>query len=155
MFQKQAARLLRRQWSSPTELAEELVAMFRDEDSLAHKGPIDLNGPTGVKVSDSTTNRVDIGDEDTAVYINGELFSGSGATNVFLGKVVGGSGDTYSVEIYANGSGQAATDTVTATVPQIDPDEEIPAETWIDAVHKFGSGDDATYEFQPPVWIDG
>lgn len=80
--------------------------------------------------------------------------SGSG-TNVFLGKITDGSGSSYTVELYGNGSGQAPTHTVTATVPQIDPTEQIPADTWIAAVHRFvdpvtGA---VTYEFQPPIWL--
>ncbi len=73
---------------------------------------------------------------------------GSGG-GTFLGKVVSGTGDTYSVELYGNGSAQPATATVSATVPQIDPTATIPAGTWIAAVYQFGT----SYQFQPPVWL--
>ncbi len=85
---------------------------------------------------------------------------GGGGGNVFLGKVTGGSGNTYTVEIYGNGSSGGATGTVSATVPQIDSTETIPAGTWIAAVHAFGTTDEQgnvsfTYEFQPPVFMFG
>lgn len=75
-------------------------------------------------------------------------------TNVFLGQVVGGSGQTYLVNLFGNGSGQGATDQVEATCPQIDAGEQIPGGTWIAAVHRFeAENGTVTYEFQVPVWI--
>jgi hypothetical protein len=80
--------------------------------------------------------------------------SGSG-TNVFLGRVTGGGGNTYAVQLYGHGSGHGPTHEVSATVPQIDPEESIPAGTWIAAVHRFVDPEtgEVTYEFQPPVWM--
>lgn len=71
----------------------------------------------------------------------------------FLGRVVSGTGDTYQVALHGNGSSQAATATVSATVPQIDAAETIPAGTWLAAVHAFTVAGVTVYEFQPPVWL--
>lgn len=90
------------------------------------------------------------GGSPTTVY---EFVKPGGAGNVTLGKVTNGSGNTYTVELYGNGSAQPATGTVTATVPQIYGSATIPVGTWVSAVYKFGSGDSTTYEFQPPVWL--
>jgi hypothetical protein len=84
-----------------------------------------------------------------------------GGTTVFLARVVSGSGNTYQVNIYGNGSGQPPTNPlvgetrppVTATVPQIDPDEQIPAGFWISALYQFTNNGVTTYEFQPSIWI--
>lgn len=99
---------------------------------------------------------------------------GTSGTTVFLAKVVSGSGDTYLVDIYGNGSNHGPTNplpfgsavnissgtsgpSVTATVPQIDPDETIPVGFWISALYQFSNVVDGntviTYEFQPPVWV--
>ncbi len=106
-----------------------------------------------------TTNGITIGNPSTPVTIRGIPFPegivAAGTTNVFLGRVQSGSGNTYTVQLYGNGSGQAATALVVATVPQIDSGETIPPGTWLAAVHEFLNGDTLTYEFQPPVWMSG
>ncbi len=97
--------------------------------------------------------RIDIGELETVIYIKGKVYppeASAAGTTVFLGKVISGTGNTYVVELYGKGSSQAATKTVTATVPQIADEEQIPPDTWIGAVHQFDNG---IYEFQPPVWI--
>lgn len=73
---------------------------------------------------------------------------GASATTVYLGQVISGTGNTYTVEIYGT-NGESAGQ-VTATVPQIESSEQIPAGTWIAAVHKF---DGDVYKFQIPVWL--
>lgn len=65
-----------------------------------------------------------------------------------LGKVTGGSGSTYTVELYASGISHAPTGTVTATVPQIAGGEAVPVGTYVTVVHAGGE-----YNFQPTVWI--
>ncbi len=179
MFGHQAIRLMRERWTSPSELAEELVSMFDDKIPLDHNGPLTLrklnaNAPGlqilntaggdslrveggEVIVKDVThftvtgADAIDIGELETPINIKGKPYppEGSGGTTVFLGRVVSGTGNTYVVELYGKGSSQAATKTVTATVPQIADEEQIPPDTWIGAVHQF----DGSYEFQPPVWI--
>jgi hypothetical protein len=80
---------------------------------------------------------------------------GSGGTTVFLGQVVSGSGDTYSVNLFGSGTAQASTATVTVTIPQIATTETIPATTWLQAVYQFtDSSGNVTYEAQVPVWLD-
>lgn len=65
-----------------------------------------------------------------------------------LGIIVGGSGDTYSVQLYPKGFGEAGGAVVTVTVPLIDPAEVIDPGTKISGiVSKNG-----VYYYQPPVW---
>ncbi len=99
---------------------------------------------------------------------------GGTGTTAFLARVVSGTGDTYLVDIYGNGAAHSKTNPspaggsvdiknpdsgppVMATVPEIDPDEEIPAGTWISALYQFSNivnGQTAiTFEFQCPIWI--
>ncbi len=119
-----------------------------DKNGINTYGPIFNNGPV--------TNNDDVTNNGTVTGGGG----GGGATTSFLGKVISGTGNRYKVALYGNGSSQPSTATVTATVPQIDPNEQIPADTWIAAVHAFTSiGPDlnpvVTYEFQPPVYLYG
>ncbi len=128
---------------------------------------VNINGDTiSLKGGDVTIKggTVTISGDDVKIIRTGggppdPTSPGSVATTVFLGQVVSGSGGSYLVAIYGKGSGSAATATVSATVPQIDPGETIPAGTWVGAVHKFVVVDDegkvtaTTHEFQPPVWM--
>ncbi len=87
---------------------------------------------------------------------DGVPISGGGGTTAFLGKVVSGSGDTYVVDLYGNGSGRVKTATVSVTIPQIADDEQIPAGTWINPVFRFtvvGIETTTTYECQVPIWV--
>lgn len=123
--------------------------------------PINLNG------SFYLWNGVPIGLPQTA------------GTTTFLAQVVSGSGGTYLVNIYGNGSKQLPTnpapgttvdvkDTkqrvpVMATIPQFNPDDFLPEGTWIGALHEFKFTTNPpppaepqtliTYEFQPAVWL--
>lgn len=119
---------------------------------------------------------------DGSMNLNGGFYLWNGVplgldkpgTTTFLAKVVSGTGDTYLVDIYGNGSKQPPTNpdpegtavnlknktsgpSVTATVPQIDPSETIPAGTWISALYEFTLVIDGVtttvFEFQPPVWL--
>ncbi len=88
---------------------------------------------------------------------------GSGGTSVFLGKVTGGTGNSYQVDLYGNGSSAPKTKSVTATVPQLDSRETIPVGIWVSAVFEFAHttgvpGEEKTtftYEFQCPLFIYG
>ncbi len=96
-------------------------------------------------------------------------FKGGTGTTVFLARVVSGMGNTYLVDIYGNGSGRPPTNPlagnpvsitdpephppVTATVPQIADEEQIPAGTWISALYQFDNANEITYEFQIPIWL--
>ncbi len=119
-----------------------------DKNGITLNGPIFNNGP--VTNNDSVTNKGPSGG------------TGIGGGGSFLGKVVSGSGDTYQVDLHGNGSGQPATATVTATVPQMAPSAVIPAGTWVGPVYGFavaslnlnlGQPVSANYEFQCPVWL--
>ncbi len=48
MFGTESMRLLRETWPNPTELAQELYAMFQDDISLTQKGPIKFEPAPGV-----------------------------------------------------------------------------------------------------------
>jgi hypothetical protein len=93
-------------------------------------------------------------------------------TTTFLAKVVSGSGGTYLVNIYGNGSTQPPTNPqpggkvnvkdktsgppVTATIPQFNSMDSLPAGTWISALYEFTLPTDpptTTYEFQPAIWL--
>jgi hypothetical protein len=62
----------------------------------------------------------------------------------FLGQVVSGSGATYMVQLNPTQGGP----TVSATVPQIDNSQSVPAGTSCIVVQIGG-----TYYFQPAVWL--
>lgn len=64
------------------------------------------------------------------------------------GKILSGSGSSYTVELYANGPSKASTKEVTVTQLQIDSGETIPAGTWT-FVSQIGDG----HFMQVPVWL--
>lgn len=72
-----------------------------------------------------------------------------------MGKVVSGSGDTYTVQLYSSGPGNPKDDgLVTVTIPTADPDDSLPGGTWLSPVCKFQNDKGAdVYYCQPPVWI--
>jgi hypothetical protein len=68
--------------------------------------------------------------------------------------VLSGSGDTYSVALYPDGPNAGAGDTVTVTIPVMDPDETIDHDTWLYSIFEFTDEDgNPTYTCQPPVWM--
>lgn len=79
---------------------------------------------------------------------------GGGGTTVFVGKVASGTGDTYQVALYPDGSHGDAGDTVEVTIPMIAEDETIDPETWLFGIFLFTDADgNEVYEAQPPVWM--
>jgi hypothetical protein len=80
---------------------------------------------------------------------------GGGGTTVFVGKVESGSGDTYQVKLYQDGpDGDPDDEPVEVTIPTIDPDEQIPADTWLFGIFQFTNDDgDFIYYAQPPIWM--
>lgn len=80
----------------------------------------------------------------------------TGGTTVFLGKVDSGRGDTYEVHLYRSGpKGDPDRETVTVTIPQIDPDEEIPKGTWLSGIMRLTRPDGGTiFVCQVPVWLE-
>ncbi len=81
------------------------------------------------------------------VQTNNEFVSGG--NSVFAGKITGGSGTSYSVDVYLGGTGSTPT---SATVTQLDIDssETIPANTWALIVRQ-GNG---SYVMQVPVILN-
>ncbi len=132
-----------------------------------NNGPITFAGPgSGITIPDGGTFNFTGGgfNIDGSIHLtNGDYLkdgipvSGGGAgTTAFLGKVVSGTGDTYVVDLYGNGSGRVKTATVEVTIPQIADDETIPAGTWINPVFRFtvvGIETTTTYECQVPIWL--
>jgi hypothetical protein len=93
-------------------------------------------------------------DDDTIEYLYQPSAGGAGGTSSFLGKVVSGSGDTYTVQLYPAGKEGTAGASVTVKVPQIASDDAIPADTWIAPVMRYTDSDGVVhYQFQPPVWL--
>ena len=72
---------------------------------------------------------------------------GGGGGRVMLGQVTSGSGSSYVVTVYPNGTA-AAGESVAATVPQIAADERVPAGAFVYVIRN----PDGTHEFQPPVY---
>ncbi len=128
-------------------------------------GDLAFSGGGGIKLPEGSPLTVD----GNGFTVNGNMnlnkgfylwngvplgFGGSTTgTTTFLGKVVSGTGDTYRVSLYGSGSGEDPTDTVTVTIPEIDPDEEIPVGTWLNPIFQFTNGTTVTYECQVPIWL--
>lgn len=82
------------------------------------------------------------------------IVGGDGGGGGILGLVTSGSGDTYQVDLYANGKNSASTASVTVLIPQIADDEDIPDGTWIGGIMQVTSDAGTTeYWYQPPVWL--
>ncbi len=135
-----------------------------------NNGPITFKGPgSGITIPDGGTFNFTGGgfNIDGSIHLtNGDYLKdgipigggGGTGTTVFLGKVVSGTGDTYRVDIYGHGKDYDATaENVVVTIPEIDPDDEIPAGTWINPIFRFTNtvdgGSVTTYQCQPPVWL--
>lgn len=179
MFGEESMRLLRKRWTDATELAEELYAMLQDSVPLTTKAPFTIALPPGSTAPALTLNNWGsgpsiqfLGKDNTdqgQLTADGRLLdsqgkerSGSGTTNnllggaaseTFAGVVVGGSGSTYTMHLYADdgtttlneGGGPKA---FTVRQLQIDPAATIPINTWALVVKRGGK-----YFMQAPVWL--
>lgn len=72
------------------------------------------------------------------------------ATAVLMGKVTGGSGETWGVTLYPDGPDGDPGDDVEVTCKGVHADEEAPADAWIAGIARFGD----TYFYQPTVWLE-
>ncbi len=175
MYNNQRVRLLRESpWPNAQALAEELYAMFASTDPVeipegihlqigdTDRFPIEIDGYGDDEFPLLRINRTG-GSFDVLIDASGDLITRGveedgdapadetaevSATSTFPGKVVSGSGATYSVDIYQNGLSQTAT-RVTVTQLQIDASETIPADTWATVTRQS----DGSYFMQVPVWM--
>lgn len=152
MFDDQLIRLLREKWPNATLLAEELFAILSANRPTLTNNPLvidnpepnqpaiiirqsgdspfafqiqspDPTQPTGV----ATQN---INNQGQPVDEDGNPESSGGGT--FPGQVVSGSGTTYLVKIYENGTGVSASQTVSARIGNLpDPNVVLAADTWV------------------------
>lgn len=76
----QAARLQRETWASPTELAEELYAMFTSEKPVVFDSPVVINNPTGGP--GITINQGDAGDTSIEIINNPYWHQGDTTTTI-------------------------------------------------------------------------
>jgi hypothetical protein len=152
MFRNQRHRLLRENWDA-IGLSQELHAMFGFEETLEHGGPIILTRGDDATWTPFTLRGFSDGDTifnvkgrdyDLSIKLdNGELVvedaegnrqSGGGGTTTesvsttYPGRIVSGSGATYTVNIYPGGLAASPT-VVTATIDGIDEDSTVPADT--------------------------
>jgi hypothetical protein len=176
IFGDQSERLLRETWASPSELAEELYAMFGVNTPLQIQGPVEITNttpgpaltvkqlgafdaggfPPGLKPDDPAAislqfpglspTPADVSPPVTQQNITQNTLKPGGGGGV-PGQIVSGSGDTYDVDLYEKGVAAGVTKTVSVTQLQIDPAETINAGTWT-LVTQAGDG----YFMQVPVW---
>lgn len=163
----QAFRLLREEWSGAggaQELSQELYLILTSPDPVQITSPVQITNPTNdpaISIAntnpDGTAPAFNItGPVDGAITFNNAFgdtvappesatpsSSGGGGTP---GKIISGSGSTYTVGVYADG--KTLSGTVKATQLQIDPAETIPAGTWVNVV-KSG----AFFFLFTPVWL--
>ena len=165
IFRDSRHRLLRTKWTTADLLAEELYALF-GQDNLEIDGPVTIENDT---LDPAITIIAHDFEDDASI-----AFKRPGSTDETLGKpkgtdadgdpvdesptigagggipakIISGSGSTYTIDLYQNGTGEAASDRVTATQLQILSTETIPADTWTLATKIAGS-----YYFQVAVWL--
>jgi hypothetical protein len=81
----------------------------------------------------------------------------AGGSGMIPGRVVEGSADTYSVDLYENGWSQEPTQRVTVQQLDIDPDDTVPAKTAVMVTFvttKDSEGNTMkSYYMQVPVWL--
>lgn len=167
MFGTQALRLLRENWPSATELAQELYAIF-DDTNPTSSGPITASPAPGSTQPPLTLNQdpltlgaisIKSGSNNATIGLNGGSLTfsvngdsqqpvGGGGGGGVPGVVVsGGPGSgPYVVTIYPTGL-SGGTQNVNVTQLSIDSGETIPAGTWT-VVTQVGSN----YYMQVPVW---
>jgi hypothetical protein len=171
IFGDQSERLLRETWGSPTELAEELYAMFGVNTPLQIQGPVTITNTTpgpaltvnqlgaytpgdfppgltpppspGISILSPGTDATPSGAAPPPAPVS----VGGGGGGGIPGQVQsGGPGPSYQVAIYTAGLAGGFI-VVTVTQLQIDPDETIPVGTWA-LVTQAG----ANYYMNVPTW---
>jgi hypothetical protein len=173
MLARERDRLLREFWKNVNDFAQELHAMFGDDTNPVQLGrainliygdvpPIQIdNVPEEFDVIQFARRdgfkiflRIEGGDLVLSTEPpDGQGRSTSGSeqarsqTKSYPGRVVSGNGSSYVVTIFPNGTTREGIN-VSATHPQIDPNEAIPAGTW-GVVLKSGT----EYTLFVPVWI--
>jgi hypothetical protein len=73
--------------------------------------------------------------------------------SAYPGKIISGSGQTYQVQIFKKGLDGSAT-TVSAKQLQIDPADQIPAESWALVLEGSKSDGSVEYYIQVPIWLE-
>lgn len=192
MFQK--IRLMRTKWPNAQTLAEELYAMLNDDIPVSTNAPMTINNPT--PAAPLTINQTS-GDLPSIVFKkngqpagslgfdpktgqpqlkdkNGNPATGQGTISspppqtVFLGQIIGGSGDTYTANLYRQGKGvgpvlnpDGSSLVATVKVAEIAGAETIPAGRWF-LVDYLGpvvadsqgqlSVQSGQYWLQAPIW---
>jgi hypothetical protein len=155
----------------------------------AQSGDSGGGGPGGIKIGGIEIGPDGITLSDAPINLNGSFYLWNGVpiglpttagTTIFLAQVVSGSGGSYLVNIFGNGSTQPITNPpgpnmpvdlksktsgspVMATIPQFNPLDQLPAGTWIEALHQFvvvtnppppaESQTLVTFQFQAPIWL--
>lgn len=179
MFGDQSSRLLRERWKNASLLAEELYAMLNDNIPLTQRAPLTIQLPEGDTRAPLTIKNWGDGpmvkflgknDEDKgSIDNNGDLVDppvhgkkaqpkagSAGSVSIdfefFAGQVIGGSGSSYTVQLYPDGT----TPIMESGVPkiftvkqlQIDSSATIPVGTWTIVFLRKGQ-----YYMQVPVWL--
>ncbi len=120
------------------------------------RGDTTINiAPEGVTITSGDTTTTLGGGGTNLTQIVGLENQPSQAPFVLAGKVISGTGANYVVEVYAD-AGFTSMGQVNATQVQIDPDEQIPADTWTQVLGfpvTVGGVTTATYYLFVPVWL--
>jgi hypothetical protein len=153
MFHREAVRLLRDGWSSTKALAEELYAILQKQIPLFHEAPVTIttegdeaplvlrnfgeDGPIMVVKGPGNTDVGGLYIRDGKLKVlqgkngvDGEDAPGTGGGGV-PGKVLSGSGESYSVALYGNGPASAPTSNASVIIPGVAAGESIPEGTWV------------------------
>ena len=169
-FFDQSPRLLRHLWSTPTQLAQELYAMFQADIPMTTDAPVTINNPNPqlpavtiqqpnnpnapyINMKDPKGNPIGglgvnpSNGKPALVGANGQPQQQQGS--VFPGQVQsGGPGaGPYVVTIYPNGTGNAGQN-VNVTQLQINGGSTVPSGAWVIVVQTA----DNSYYMQLPVW---
>lgn len=169
IFGTETVRLLREKWPNASVLAEELFAIFT--------GTTPINIPPGSTLQPSdnpltprlTVPNYTAGQPIMNIPGHGALSVQAGSLtfttpsgqqssgqqqkqqqqqgSTFPGKIVSGSGSSYTVAAYLTGLTNAPTN-VTATQLQIDPAATIPTDSWV----LLGRSSNGAYFMQFPTW---
>lgn len=171
MFSRHAIRMLRENWPNAVMLAQELFAIFSQDDlPLQHSGPItlvkdpdsqlppiqlkgfspddpifDFQDGQGESTAQLSTNDLtgETTEPDTGLTNNGSSSTTTtGGGGGFPGTIASGTGDTYTVTLTTG-------ETITAKCLQISEGETIPADTGVVCVQDSAGA----YWFQVAVWL--